>query len=364
VAARLASYVLILATAAPAAAQTQPSSTSSHFDRRWQPWLGCWQAESPEAARVCVTPHERGVRMITSVDGQPVFEQVIVADGSAQPFEDRGCRGTQRAEWSQTGARLFGRAELACPGDKPHGVSHLAMLRGDVWLDILGVTGDGREGIRVRRYRRAAGDNRDLNPPAASLTIDDVKEASGKVTPMVLQAALVETDARLPIDGRTLIELDKAGVPDAVTDVMVALSFPGSFKVDRPRPTGGGGPWGHGYEGTDSWWFAPFTYSYWGFANAFDSPEFIVIEAGGSGDGVVPDGNGRAINGRGYTRIQPRDEGRAVDRGSQSSGASASTTSDGSSGGSTGSVSSGGYSSGESSGSSGGGDSGRTAVPR
>ena len=68
----------------------------------------------------------------------------------------------------------------------------------------------------------------------------DVKEASAKVTPLVLQAALVETAARFRLTGRTMIDLDRAGVADEVTDLMVALTYPDRFTVARERASGGG----------------------------------------------------------------------------------------------------------------------------
>ena len=49
------------------------------------------------------------------------------------------------------------------------------------------------------------------------------------------KAALLETGSRFDLNSRALRELDAADVPDGVVDVMVALSFPGRFQVDRTR---------------------------------------------------------------------------------------------------------------------------------
>jgi hypothetical protein len=390
---KVAACVLVIASAAIAGAQTTERLSADGNDVRWQPWIGCWSlfeeserkedttprdlspdraVEQPSsgAITVCVTPADTtgGVRLLTSIDGETAFEDIIVADGAPHAVEQRGCRGTQHAEWSRSGARLFSRAELACPGDKPHTVSHLALLHGGIWLDILSVTRDGREGVRVRRYRREGDDERGRPAPGPAavraLTIADVKEISAKLTPLVVQAALVETNARFPLDGRTLIELDKSGVADEVTDLMVALSFPGTFKVDRRRPAGAGRPWVQGYEDADVWGYAPFMYSYWGSLSPFTYPDFVIVDPGGDADGGTPDAGGRVINGRGYTRIEPR---RTAGSTGESSGGSTASAADSTSGDSSGGVSSQGYSSGSTggaSGSSSGGDSGRTATPR
>ena len=48
-----------------------------------------------------------------------------------------------------------------------------------------------------------------------------------------VEAALFETGSRFDLNGRTLKELDAAGVPDGVVDVMVAQSFPGHVAIGR-----------------------------------------------------------------------------------------------------------------------------------
>jgi hypothetical protein len=209
-------------------------------------------------------------------------------------------------------------------------------------------------------------------------TIDEVKEASQRTAPEVLQAAIVEVGGKHPLSAKRLVELDEAGVPGPVIDVMVALSFPEKFVVEQPSGSSyGGGGWG-GFGGTlDPWlissdlaWlgmYAPFGYQYYGYYD----PRY---GAGwGNWVGVTPPiattptdtPDGRVVNGLGYTRVRPRDPeprvaGGSGDRsGSGDSGRGSSGS--GSSGGS--GVTSGGYTSGGSSGDSGGG-SGRTAVPR
>lgn len=364
---------------------------SARTDPRWQPWLGCWelsqesiddpQAPSPlegppprtvpdpsTAIRVCVTPEgaTSGVRINTEVEGRPMVEERLVADGTEQQVEETHCRGWRRAEWSLDGLRLFSRAEITCAGEPAHSVSHLATIVGGTWVDVQGITREARQGVRVRRYRRAGNDAQDAEngavTGAALFDLADVKEASAKVTPLVLQAVLVETAARFRLTGRTMIELDRAGVADDVTDVMVALTYPDRFTVARERASGGGSPGAHDVTGEDDdaylWGYAPFAYSRWRFNDYWYSPDIVIVNDGSEGGtGGRPASTGRVVNGRGYTRIEPAGAGSSTsDDNTDSTGSTSNATA---SSGDSGGVSSQGYSSGDSS-----GGSDRTAQPR
>jgi hypothetical protein len=308
--------------------------------------------------------------MSTMVEGRPMFEERLVANGTEQAVDDTHCRGSRRAEWSGDGLRLFSRAEITCAGEAAHSVSHMATIVDGTWVDIQGLTSGARQGVRVRRYRRAGHGSQ--NPGDAAMAgaalfdVPDVKEASAKVTPLVLQAALVETAARFRLTGREMIELDRAGVADQVTDVMVALTYPDRFTVARERASGGGDPFNRGWPGVAGedddaylWGYAPFAYSHWRFNDYWYSPGLVIVDddrpEGGAGG--RPSGSGRVVNGRGYTRIDPVDAGTSTETGTRSGStdSTASTASSGDSGG----VSSQGYSSGDSS-----GGSDRTAQPR
>ena len=80
----------------------------------------------------------------------------------------------------------------------------------------------------------------------AELSVNDVIEAGAAVDPAVVEAMLVETQASFALDPRTLLQLDDSGVPAEVIDLMVALTFPDEFVVERPPARtavsfGGGG---------------------------------------------------------------------------------------------------------------------------
>jgi hypothetical protein len=309
-----------------------------------------------------------------------------VADGKDRPITEDGCMGTQRADWSADGLRLFTRAELTCKGDAgTRRVSGLAMLGPDgKWTDVQSVDVAGRESFRVRHYRRAAnGVTPVLAIAATALTLDDVKEASAKVSPRALEAALVETRASFTLSSKRLLDLQAAGVPASVVDLMVALSYPDRFVIEKSAavdrafipiiddPLSPG--WGFGpdffgfysplYGAFSPYYYSPFAYRYGGFSPYYYGGGYFIDGGGGGGGGNVndrPSGQGRVVDGQGYTRVRPREPAVAVTSGggstAGSSGGGGSSSGGGSSGG--GGVSTSGFSSG------GGGDGGRTAQPR
>jgi hypothetical protein len=223
-----------------------------------------------------------------------------------------------------------------------------------------------------------------------------VKDATGIVSTAAIEAALVETGAGFNLTSKSLKDLHSAGVPERVIDLIVALSYPDRFVVERaehalpPRsiyrdPFGAGWSYGSPYY-YDRYYGSPYFYEPFGWRgySVFDGGAVYIVDAGGGSGGSAPKGPGRAVNGQGYTRIVPRESfptSTATANPASRSGSSStdSSSSSGSSGGATAS-SSGGYSSGgsssgssssgssssgsSSSGSSSGDSGGRTAVPR
>lgn len=395
--------LVVLLALLPAAAGAQTAA-----DDRWSAWLGCWDlvlesardsADQPARStplpaqtrpQVCVQPAERGATFTTKVGEQVTIEQTVIADGSSQPIVERDCRGAQSAEWSQSARRLFSRAELTCTNEAgTRRVSGLSILGANgTWTDIQTVTVGSRETVRLRRYRRAGA----AAPVAAtfttSLSLDDVKEASAKVSARTLEAALVETRSTFRLTGSELIALQAAGVPGSVTDLMVALSYPDRFVVERdPRGADFAPPllmddpylagWAFGYPmwsdafgffsplyGPYSpYFYSPFAYSYLGgYWPWFAGGGTGIIIGDGGGGAPRPGGSGRVVNGLGYTRVRPRDAGdSSPGRGSTNPGSSGRSSSSGSGSASSGggAVTSQGFSSGGS-----GGSTGRTAQPR
>jgi hypothetical protein len=407
-------FVLALGLAAiPALGSAQ----APPVDPRWTPYLGCWQlqrestgnpvadliavaarqaraAETQEDVMICVTPapEPNAVSQQTVLNGNSVLDELVTADGTLRTGQDGSCRSTRQAEWSRSGRQLFSRGTVACEGQPERTISGLSlMMSGPTWLDVQMVEVRGTRSVRVRRYavsreqrRLARASSADSPAPMDRWTLDEVKDAASHVPAEVLQGALVEVGNKLPLNARRLVELDEAGVPGPVVDVMVALSFPEKFVIEKPTGSnygysyGGGG----GFGGTlDPWlvasdlaWlsmYSPFGYQYYGYYDPRYGTgwgnNWVTVAPPISGVTPPDDPAGRVVNGVGYTRVRPRDpEPRVsgfVDR--SGSGGSSGGSSSGGSGGS--GVTSGGYTSGGSSGGGGGasgGGSGRTAVPR
>ncbi len=391
------SLLWLLASVAPAAAQVPAQSVA--VDPRWSAWLGCWQQledsvrsqsvpdaladrepRPVEGVMVCVTPADSpaAVTFRTIVEQQSALEETVVADGSSQPVTGSGCQGSQRARWSDNGRRLFARAELVCSDGGARAVSGLTTLGpGPMWVDIQVVNADGRESIRVRRYRRSLDQTRVTdrltreqlaNAAAAAVrqatpfTLDDVEEAVANVSPSTVEAALVETGSGFPLNAKRLRELAAAGVPDHIIDLMIALSFPNRFVVERrtasvmPLGVSGGagsGLWIDPAYAFFPYYYAPFGYGTWGGYDSYyylGTPTYVQVES----PGIQASGHGRVVDGLGYTRVRSRDP-QPTSGASGFGDGSGSSSAGGSSGG--GGVSSQGYSGG-------GGDGGRTAVAR
>ena len=403
--ATLTALAVLLGAATASAAQ---AASQKAVDSNWRHLLGCWQLldervsdESDVSAeevaggaatrrsrantgtRVCVEPagSPSAVLLTTLVGGKPALEETVTADGADHPMVDNECKGTKRSDWSTLAPRLFTRAEITCGDQAPRKVSSLTMLTGGpTWVDIQLIEVGMRKSIRVRRFARTDPEKQVSAVPfpgESRWTVADVKEASAKLTPETVQAALVELGQGFDLNGKKLVELDNAGVADSVIDLMVALSYPDKFVVDRPSssPTYYGGGMGGGLSGMWPWiadeafwpsYYSPFAYRYWGYYDPYHVPGsgYVVIPnpgPGGGGDtGPVASGTGRVVNGQGYTQIRNR-EAEPV-RGDFGGGNNSTFSNGGggsSGGGNSGVSSGGGYSSG---GGGGGGD--RTAVAR
>ena len=252
------------------------------LDARWVPWLGCWQLweeqlepgvptldEDTSAlvgrTYVCVTPADEapGINLTALAGNDVLVERTLVADGTRREVREPNCMGWEESEWSADGQRLFTRAELRC-GDQPaHTVDGVSLMTSaSTWVDIQIVDTGTLEQIEVRRYTPVPPTERDtllgltfvlpLDPhevrqarreSAASLTLADVMEASQKTPPGVVETLLVETEPKLALDSAALITLDEMGINARVIDLLVALSYPERFVVERRDR---GGSWSSG----------------------------------------------------------------------------------------------------------------------
>ena len=402
-------------------------AAAENTDPRWLPWLGCWhlweeqfdrsnerQPVDPRdepvngiAARVgrtsvCVAPADIGIGLTTSDGNETLIEHRIIADGTRRNIVEGACRGWERSEWSRDGHRLFTTTELACGEEPPRRVTGISLMASESsWLDIRYVDAGLYRQLEVRRYAPATSSAAGAEEAAAALTVepsetrrarretaqnptlDDIVEASVKASARVVEALLVETQPDLDIDSHTLIALDDAGIDHGVIDLLVALSYPERFAVERRDRRG---VWSsspsrfRGFGGLyDPIWYSdlypyyvtPFGSRYWSSGynpyvyGAVGGP-FVVLS---SGDGDREQPAARAVQGRGYTRVVPRaaNDGAVARRAPSRTGSSGGSRSRGQTGSSSGgsAATSGGYSNGGSGGNSDGGSgTGRRAVPR
>jgi hypothetical protein len=341
-------------------------------------WHGCWQQEEAGADAVpdiiesashtlCIDSGKgaNSIRLRAMTGGRVVAEDELIADGKQHSFDEDECSGWKRAMLSGDRQRVYLQSETTCGrGNKSHMSGAMQVLDRSRWIDINVMrVGDRREVI-VRRYQA-----HEVDPPilqqtatpaaewtprivaAARLDADDVIEALEVLDPSVVEALLVETGSRFPMNSKLLLRLDDAGVPGQIIDLMLALSYPNRFDVEDERYAAPAvaqnpywDPWRYGYG---------YNYHYWYWYH----DEWNDHNPPGSGRSI----KGRAISGRGYTRVRvvdPRSAGPSSTTGAGSQGSSGPAT-----GGGSGSSSSTTNSAG-SSGYSGGGSSKGKAVPR
>jgi hypothetical protein len=266
------------------------------------------------------------------------------------------------------------------------------------WLDVEGVSSGDNTGVRVSRYEALRypdslpGDVASALPDdprsgrsaraiaSSAIAPADVMEATRHVDVAVVEAWLVEREQGFGLDAERVVALAEAGMPERIIDVMVALSYPKVFAIDRATrqgdfrgPDSSGVAYAYdrgrpgpilytdryGYSSCYSSWYgySPYGCSRYGYGYGYgygfgwypgDRPVVIIVRPDG---GQTVDPQGKAVKGRGYTRGN-RNSGSGDVSGSRGSGRG--------SGSSAGSRDSGSSSSGGSSGSS----TGRTAKPR
>ena len=329
------------------ASEQQNIESYENLDTRWLPWIGSWRLVSStintvgsalrEEYLLTIRPDDKGefIIMESSRDKTVMFEERIKADGLRRPLDKDECTGWYVYSWSETGKRLLLNGESSCAGDPSQTISGLSMIDtiGD-WVDIKLLKSGEEKAITIRRYRNVEDDSVTPFPmiptkasvarisAATSFSIDEIIELSGKVEPEVLEAALVEMGGPFPVNSKQLVRLSDARVPSQIVDLMVALSFPDKFTVERmvisqvkaspisrsrsPYCYWAMCPW----YWTSSVYF-PYGYRYWGwdwyrqFGWYYPYGYGYIPHSGGSST----DSSGKLVAGHGYTRVYPGNSG-------------------------------------------------------
>ena len=365
------------------------SQRDTVIDSRWLPWIGSWRLvsntvntpdrDSKGEYLVNISPGKRetAVTMKAFQDETVLFEDTIVADGSSQPLKDKEFSGWYKYSWSDTGKRLLFESESSCPGELRRKISGISVIDDPgEWLDIQLLQDQNERIITIRRYSlideaedlagygiRAT--RRARLASGANFSINEIIELSNKVASEVLEAALMELHKPFKINSKTLMRLADAGVPTPVIDLMVALSFPEKFHIERDTisiaevtdSTSSGPGSGYSYppylhytvvDPFFPWYWSSFTYPHywnsgWGvWPGAYYGYHSVPGSRGGDGQR----NSGRLVAGRGYTRVNPRDSSSAQRSSFAAPPPGSGGSSHGSSGGGSPSASPGGYSSG------------------
>lgn len=351
--ARLVLASAALAFAAPAHAQ----SDSSPF----APWIGCWDLVPRDGfgasnERVCVLPTESpsAVDLVSLAGDSIATRQRLDASAPKREVKEGNCAGVENVD--ATGGRVYLRTTMRCGEENRLVNSVMAMSRDGEWLDVRGVAFGTNVGVRAARYREAPasarlpaevakaleGRPRGMYPArlAASSPVQlrDVVEASRYLEVGVLQTWLAERGQGFLLNAQSLESLDESGVSPQVIDIMVALSYPDVFALDRTAlgdapPDARGENYGDGYDrggydrggyypGGYGWGYDPYGYGYGRGSGWYYGRRPVVVVDRGSGNTV--DEHGKVVKGRGY--VSPRNDG--------SSGSSGAARASGSSGGS------------------------------
>jgi hypothetical protein len=287
-------------------------------------WLGCWQAIGPDEATsqpsfdrhpiTCVSPGDvrHSLLLTKEIEGKILSEQMLHVDGRRYDFSAGGCSGWESARSSEFGSRIYLTSETSCVGGSERRTSAIHMLTAiDEWLEISVVQVKSSKQISLQRYRAISqGAGRPpLDIPTAvesariaaaePLHSDDVIEALRNTDPAAVEAMLLETKNRFSLDAAVLLRLAEAEVPPQVIDLIVALSFPDYFAVDEATGTAWlvefqdparYRDWGYGYR-------PYYGYRYWlgyGYVGYYPYPPHHPSRVR----------VGRAVSGRGYTRVR------------------------------------------------------------
>ncbi|MBM3907046.1 MAG: hypothetical protein FJ363_03095 [Gemmatimonadetes bacterium] len=420
-----------LSVTALVALMSAQAAFAQGLDARWQPWIGCWTAAASATTEargslVCLVPAEQGsgVELAVIAGGVVAHRERFDASVPRVPKDFDGCPGWESVTFSRDARQVLFRSEFTCGATRVQGSGIYSVTVDGEWIDVSGSVVGGQPTVRAVRYRPAGralrrlatGVSSDSMPfevvaerstsryarlgAALPVRTSEVVEAAERVAPPVIEAWMHELQQGFEVNGRELERLADAGLPSSTIDLMVALSYPERFSVQRPAQRGGAVdiervdvtdderlrrsrycgfgyapgypsyysdrcyndyllPGGHWYDpfGLNRYGYGGYTgygYGYGGYYGGYYwGPRPIVIVPANPGDNTQA--RGRAVKGGGYTRG-------SGGYSKPSSGTSGSSASGGSSSG--GSSSSGKASSGGSSSGSSGGSSGRTAKPR
>jgi hypothetical protein len=229
----------------------------------WATLAGCWSPVGAEGITLgrdgattmmlCVIPINRESGVLARYAGDKVIEADTIVIGQERTRRlDDDCEVTASARFAGDQSRLYVRGRRVCTSGVASQTSGLLGLApgGDL-LDVREVTQGSKSAAVVQRYAatasrpelvstfdrlsRAEREARVLS--GAQLTGGDIIEAAASVDSTAVVAWLAERGQGFLLNAKTLKAFAQAQLPANVIDMMVALSNPKTFTVDRPSAT-------------------------------------------------------------------------------------------------------------------------------
>jgi len=211
------------------------SAQAVQTDRRWLPWLGCWQADvsqsgeqSTSGSATCIVPisGSASVEMLTVARHKVVAHDRLDASGRPHTIDGQGCDGMEVVNWSTTGHRALIRSDYVCSsGIKGNTTTIFSITPTGEWLRVEQVrSGDGST-ISVSRLRdvgllsivsndvaRQIDDKRRTivaarAAAAAPITFEEINDASYALNLSVVSAWALASDQHMDLDARQVAAL-------------------------------------------------------------------------------------------------------------------------------------------------------------
>ncbi len=337
--------------------------SGSQVDPSLVPWLGVWSIVEDESAvpasgpnstptvEIRSTAEGKGLEISRKAMQQPEVKETLIPDGTKRPVQSDSCSGWQTSRLIPSTGTIVTSSEMDCKDAGSFTTSGMRMIvAGNQMLDILGIKVAGQIRIATRhlqfeRELALSGDSlasmasaSARSAASAPWSVESIIQLSSSVEAAVLQAALVERNARVDLTAKVLKQLQRAGVREDVIDLLVALEYPDRFDIQR------NGQVALVSRGTSSNVYYPPNAGYYPgtFYGCYD-PNGVLLSAGACWNYYSPlwwdypvyfgrpqDRNAAQLSAtRGYVQIEPRETGRharlrdALGLSSQSSGVSA-----------------------------------------
>ncbi|HEY9230266.1 MAG TPA: hypothetical protein VIP11_26680, partial [Gemmatimonadaceae bacterium] len=174
----------------------------------------------------------------------------LESNGRPHPIDGNGCRGTETANWSADGHRLYVRAEYTCAGNVPGTSTALFAITTDgEWLRIEKIRAGGGMTVTATHLRPTALSSalstntaRDIEAQqraiglaraaaATSISADDIVDAVNNLDGDVVRSWLVASEQVFAFDTQQITILTHAGVPSPILQIVSGVQIDGAVRA-------------------------------------------------------------------------------------------------------------------------------------